>query len=85
MRSKRSPGFCLWVVAMLAPVTTGIAVEFTAVVHWSMPASDCDGGTGQIVGPVLDWTDNREKDALDEEHRQAHLLCADDGLDRLRQ
>jgi hypothetical protein len=30
----------------------------------------------------MDWTDNREKDALDEEHRQAHLLCAHDGLDR---
>ena len=34
---------------------------------------------GAIVGPVLDWTDNREKDALDEEHRQAHLLYPDDG------
>ncbi|HVX90635.1 MAG TPA: hypothetical protein VHC20_03285, partial [Candidatus Paceibacterota bacterium] len=32
------------------------------------------------VGPVLDWTDNREKDPLDESHRPAHLLCAHDGL-----
>jgi hypothetical protein len=38
-----------------------------------------------IVGPTLDWTDNREKDALDEEHRQAHQLCAHDGLDRHRE
>ena len=34
-----------------------------------------------LIGPILDWTDNREKDALDEEDRQAHQLCAHDGLD----
>jgi hypothetical protein len=37
----------------------------------------------QLVATILDWADNREKDARDEACRQAHLLCADDGLDRL--
>jgi hypothetical protein len=31
---------------------------------------------------MLDWTDNHEKDALDEADRPAHILCAHDGLDR---
>lgn len=34
-----------------------------------------------IVGPIRDWTDNRETDVPEKADRPAHLLCALDGLD----